>query len=790
MIRPFENNTEAFIKRLAKRSMQSERRRNAMVVISVALAAFLISFAGSTAVSLVQMQNNQISDTYEAVYSNLTETDMEALKEQPGIERAGGYYLIGEEQSVQGFKGSFIYADETMMYTGRNQMEIVDGELPEEANEIMVSRNWLKKFAPEAGIGDCIALGTESFPGEYRISGLMDLANVENSEIYGFIVSKAQLVQLPGYNPSGFRAYVHLKNVQEMDEEEIKGYCEKIAEKYGLSAPTYYSLFFSRTFGSVDFGTTAVLGVLAAVVLTGGCVVIQSIFRISIHDKIQSFGQLRTLGATKKQIMRMVKKEGRRLGWLGIFAGTAPGIIIPVFLVPKGLHIAGYLMALAATVLICRGMVALSIKKPVRMAANISPMEAVRIASVQKGFSHRRRKRQKLNPLTLGNMNFRRDKMKTVSITISLSIGGILLLCASTLLLTYEPEALAGKYFPNGHYKVYTDSEEELSKILYSGNPLSEELRQEILAVEGVEDVITARKSVGTDYKAGSYTGGGMGDMITPDNCQALEKGLTQGHMPEGKKGILLPDHVGVEVGTAVELSLGGSTVEVTVDGLFDITKVSAGYGHGKYQFDGAMLYLPEELFQELLPGVGNFDYSWDIVSDPAMDSAVKMALQEILDSHTGIGLDTFSDYVEYCRSTNSVVFHIMQGIALLISLFGIINLINTTLSNLMSRKWENSVLRSVGLTKKQLYQMITVEGVGYVLLCVLLTALLGLPLSFVLHHEISAAVYGSPTAFRFPFFYMALYFLLLMAIQFLLSLWSIRKQGKQSMIEQLRKLD
>ena len=46
MIRPFENNTEAFIKRLAKRSMQSERRRNAMVVISVALAAFLISFAG------------------------------------------------------------------------------------------------------------------------------------------------------------------------------------------------------------------------------------------------------------------------------------------------------------------------------------------------------------------------------------------------------------------------------------------------------------------------------------------------------------------------------------------------------------------------------------------------------------------------------------------------------------------------------------------------------------------------------------------------------------------------
>ena len=43
----------------------------------------------------------------------------------------------------------------------------------------------------------------------------------------------------------------------------------------------------------------------AGIVLVGGCVVIQSIFRISIIDKIKSYGQLRTVGATKKQIMRI-----------------------------------------------------------------------------------------------------------------------------------------------------------------------------------------------------------------------------------------------------------------------------------------------------------------------------------------------------------------------------------------------------------------------------------------------------------------------------------------------------
>ena len=75
-------------------------------MISVALAAFLINFVENYGgFRRYQMQNNQISDTYEAVYSNLTETDMEALKEQPGIERAGEYYLI--ERTIPGVEGLF-----------------------------------------------------------------------------------------------------------------------------------------------------------------------------------------------------------------------------------------------------------------------------------------------------------------------------------------------------------------------------------------------------------------------------------------------------------------------------------------------------------------------------------------------------------------------------------------------------------------------------------------------------------------------------------------------------------
>ena len=75
---------------------------------------------------------------------------------------------------------------------------------------------------------------------------------------------------------------------------------------------------------------------IAALVLAGGYVVIQSIFRISVNDKIQSYRQLRTIGATPRQIRRIVKKESGRLGGIGILIGILLGGGLLLF--PKGFH--------------------------------------------------------------------------------------------------------------------------------------------------------------------------------------------------------------------------------------------------------------------------------------------------------------------------------------------------------------------------------------------------------------------------------------------------------------------
>lgn len=788
---PFENDTTRFVNKLAKRSLQSEKRRNIMVIISVALAAFLISFGGGLAASLVQMQTDQVADTYEAVYRNVSEQNMQTLKDQPEIARVGQYYLVGEETSTKGFSGSFVYADDAMLYIGRQQMRLLSGKPPVEANEIMVSKSWLRKHAPGAKPGDSVSLLTDSFQGEYRISGTMDTATVAGTQTYSFIISKKLLLQHPDYEPSGYRAYVHLKNDTDMTGQQIQAYCDGLAGQYGFAAPAYNSQYLSWAASNTSVKSVVLIGVLAAIVLIGGGVVIQSIFRISIIDKVKSFGQLRTLGATKKQIKRIVRKEGWRLGWLGVLIGTPFGIGIPLLIAPSAPSPVHCGVIIFASVLICFLMIAISIKKPVKMAAEVSPIEAVRFTGQPQGRSHQRQTCKKLTPFSLGKMNFSRDKKKTGGIVLSLSIGGILLLCASTLLLIYSPRELAKKQFPHGEYKVYISSQNDTSNVLHSGNPLSEELRQQILALDGVKEVVATRQSTGADFTADDYSGGGMADMITPDNALAITDALTQGTMPADAHSILVADvYKEFQIGQSIQLSVGNASCTATVCGKFNLSKITAGQGHKNLQLDGAMAYLPNELFKQLLPGVENFDYSWDIVSEPAKSTTVNAGLLQLANSHAEIGLDAVQDLVAYYEAVYTVPFHMLQGIALFIALFGVINLINTTLSNQIARQRETSILRSVGLSKKQLYQMIALEGMGYVLSSIVVTLLAGLPLAYGIHHQISATAYGAPTPFKFPFLYMALYCLLLLVIEFFLSTWTIRKQKKQSLIEQLRALE
>ncbi|UWO22558.1 ABC transporter permease [Blautia wexlerae] len=428
-----------------------------------------------------------------------------------------------------------------------------------------------------------------------------------------------------------------------------------------------------------------------------------------------------------------------------------------------------------------------------KLAANISPVEAVRFTSPQKKIKNRT-KRKKISPCSLGMLNFRRDWKKTVSIVFSLSLGGILLLAVSSLLILQSPEKLARQHFKNGDYKIYMDSDKEHIDLLKQGNPLNEELKQEIQDIDGVEEILVTRKSAGFEATFHGITAHGTCDMITRENRELLVQTVLEGSMP-GDNGILLKDNYrdfdGKEkVGETIELSLGEKTIPVTISGFFDGKKTIFASGHGPIGVDGPMMFLPEKLFQELIPDVTNFDYSWDIVCDPDKSEKVGKALENLVVSHTDIGLDTFEDKVDSYGYMN-VAYGIMQVISWFIFLFGVINLINTTLSNQYSRRQENSVLRSVGLAPKQLTQMAVWEGMGYVVSSILLMLAIGLPITLLVWRKFSISAYaGQILPYEFPWLQMGVYVVVLVTVEFILSVWTIRRQKKQSLIEQMRAME
>lgn len=790
---PFENNTNGIVKNLAKRNLKSEKRRNIMVIISVVLAAFLISLSGLVGVSLMQTEKKKVIDTYEATYVQVDEAHIEELKQVPDFARVGEYYMYGKESSTQGFNGFFAYADKETLYMARSQMKLADGDLPIEKNEIVVSKEWLSKFSPDCHIGDSVTLDTESFSGEYTISGILDTTGQEKQNMYSFLISKEMLEQCKKYEPDGFFAYVHLKNVDQLDGELIKSYVQKIKEELQIPGVGFQDAYFRYIDGDISMENVLLLMAFAGIVLVGGCVVIQSIFRISIIDKIKSYGQLRTIGATKKQIMRIVKKEGHSLGWKGMSIGILLGLGVTLLLFPRGFSLLGYLLVIGCTVLICWTMICLSIRKPVKLAANISPVEAVRFTSPQKKIKNRT-KRKKISPCSLGILNFRRDWKKTVSIMFSLSLGGILLLAVSSLLILQSPEKLARQYFKNGDYKIYMDSDKEHIDLLKQGNPLNEELKQEILNIDGVEEILVTRKSAGFEATSHGITEHGTCDMITKENRELLAQAIVEGSMPDNN-GILLPyEYSGFDgkekLGETIELSLGEKTIPVTISGFYNLQKTIFASGHGSIGVDGPMMFLPEKLFQELIPDVTNFDYSWDIVCDSDKSEKVGKALENLVVSHTDTGLDTFEDRVDSFGYMN-VVYGIMQVISWFIFLFGVINLINTTLSNQYSRRQENSVLRSVGLAPKQLAQMAVWEGMGYVVSSILLMLAIGLPITLLVWRKFSISSYaGRILPYEFPWLQMGVYVVVLVTVEFILSVWTIRRQKKQSLIEQMRAME
>ena len=541
---PFENDTSAITKKLAKESLKSEKRRNFMIIIAISLAAFLMSMCGTLFFAFQESQNNMA--TFQASYDNLTEDKIEKLRHQPEIEMVASLYNLGEIKMPEGYSLYLAYMDDAACYIARNQFTLKDGTMPSKENEIAVDREMVNKYFSNTAIGDEISFQINGKSQDFVISGITE-SSTESQGNYSCYISKSFVENSSNYNPAKYQSYVCFADADSTSKEILKERIASIGKEIGADYSLSF-LFFRENMG-LSFENILTFVSLSVLVLFAGITVIQSIFRISINEKIRNFGQLRTLGTTALQIKKMINYESRYLSWLGIPPGIVLGAIVGTVLgsneFSSGFSPINIPFVMIGVSIICTLMVKLSVRKPLKIAATTSPIEAVRYIAYRNAPMQSRKHNKKISPYSLALLNLGRDKKKTASTLLSLIFGGLLLFISASAAVSNTPEQFVReKFFVNGgSFRIYL-SEESVGKN-EANNSLNESLREELLNTKGIQKIIPLRDSVGMcHYSINGNVTEGMCDIIsdqsTEGNFSFVEQHLIDGQMllpPTLKKG-------------------------------------------------------------------------------------------------------------------------------------------------------------------------------------------------------------------------------------------------------------
>ena len=461
MIYPFENDTSAVVKRISNRSIAANRKRNLFTIITIALAAALLLAImlygfGTSQANIIRTKN-----TAQIVFTNITQEQGDRLYEQDKIDWIGEFTLVSTEQ----VNNSTFYLQYGNAEMFKAQEMTYSGNIPVSANEIMLQQSFLKELGYGTELGQTISIPiADGDTVEFILSGIINVEMGDIGSYMGMVSKEYADQQYGGASPLDY--YVGLKNAEDMSEKEAADYANELAKS--LNIPDEQVIVRSDYFVTMERGLFSsdmyLYLLIGAVTFIGSGIVIYSIFYISVAENIRSYGQLRTIGTTKKQIRKIVYLEGKKLALIGIPFGLILGNLVGYFIIPNGWN---WLTSLIMTVVVgafAFVITMFSIRTPVKKASLVSPIEATRYTTFQGGAKESNKLHRTISPLALAKVNLLRNKRKFLLTIISLSIGGVLLVTVSTLMVSYNGAAeVRGKSFPFGEYQLELNENDDVS---------------------------------------------------------------------------------------------------------------------------------------------------------------------------------------------------------------------------------------------------------------------------------------------------------------------------------------
>ncbi len=297
-----------------------------------------------------------------------------------------------------------------------------------------------------------------------------DSDSSRKERVYTALVSEAFLKKEIPAEEISYRFLFQILDEEKVTTLDIEDMIREIAKQLPENDININTEYLAANY--VDPVMIPAIVVIMLIIVLAGVITIYSIYYVSMNQRIQEFGRLKAIGATKRQIRQIVLREGLWVAAAAIPAGLLTGTLVSKVVVllfvrvneDRGgfMEVVGqvarsgevsfyywwaYVLAVAVT--LCT--VYLSLLSPMHKAAKVSEVEAMRGQEMGK---KTRSSRKGYEFITIGRLTCRNlmDHKKKSAVTIlAMAVTGVFLMVVATVLSCADPgesadSSLVGQY--------------------------------------------------------------------------------------------------------------------------------------------------------------------------------------------------------------------------------------------------------------------------------------------------------------------------------------------------------
>ena len=152
----------------------------------------------------------------------------------------------------------------------------------------------------------------------------------------------------------------------------------------------------------------------------------------------------------------------------------------------------------------------------------------------------------------------------------------------------------------------------------------------------------------------------------------------------------------------------------------------------GSFVSAGTYLVIPEGVYRSMNPRGTAYGYLW-VDCDKKDEASVEQSLNTLISNTSHIKMDTYHAQLQSAEFASSMMKLGCYLFMAIVGLFGFMNMANTMIMNITTKKQEYGVLQAVGMTNKQLNLCLQLQGLIFTVGTICVALIIGLPLGYAL---------------------------------------------------------